>query len=80
MDQVDVNSDNATRMQQYNQIEQELVNRVAWMTVYQQKTSLVRKPCVVGIVNNSFDLPVPDDWANIYISTATPCADGSTYK
>jgi oligopeptide transport system substrate-binding protein len=80
MDQADVNSDPAARLQQYNQIEQQLVNDVAWMTIYQQKTSAVYKPCVTGLVVNSSLLPIPDDWANIYISTATPCADGSTIK
>ena len=35
---------------------------------------------VTGVVDNAFDLVPPDDWANIYISTATPCADTSSYK
>jgi peptide/nickel transport system substrate-binding protein/oligopeptide transport system substrate-binding protein len=60
--------------------EQQLVNDVAWLPVFQQEYELVRKLCVVGVVNNSFDLTPPDDWANIYISTATPCADTSSYK
>jgi len=44
MDQADVNSDPVTRMQQYNKIEQQLVNEVAWMSINQQKTLGVRKP------------------------------------
>jgi len=80
MDQADVNPDNAARMQQYREIEQKLVDQVAWMTTNQQETSSVRKTCVTGIVDNSFALPVPDDWATIYISTASPCADTSSYK
>jgi len=79
MDQADVNSDPVTRMQQYNKIEQQLVNEVAWMSINQQKTLGVRKPCVMGLLVIPTVDP-PDDWANIYISTATPCADGSTYS
>jgi oligopeptide transport system substrate-binding protein len=80
MDQADVNPDNASRMQQYNKIEQQLVNEVAWMTIYQQETLGVRKPCVKGVVNNSILLTPPDDWADVYISSDSPCADGSQFK
>jgi oligopeptide transport system substrate-binding protein len=80
LDQADVNPNNTERLQQYMQAEQQLVNDVAWLPVFQQEYELVRKSCVVGVVNNSFDLTPPDDWANIYISTATSCADTSSYK
>jgi peptide/nickel transport system substrate-binding protein/oligopeptide transport system substrate-binding protein len=78
--QADVNPNSTERMQQYMKAEQQLVNDVAWLTVYQQEYSLTRKPCVAGVVDNAFDLTPPDDWADIYISTATPCADTSSYK
>jgi oligopeptide transport system substrate-binding protein len=79
--QADANTENSTeRMQQYNQAEQQLVNDAAWIPLYQQKTSGVRKPCVVGVVPNSFQMVPPDDWANIYKTTATACADVSSYK
>jgi oligopeptide transport system substrate-binding protein len=78
--QADVNPNNTERLQQYMKAEQQLVNDVAWLPVFQQEYAFVRKPCVVGVVNNSFDLTPPDDWANIYVSTATPCADTSSYK
>jgi peptide/nickel transport system substrate-binding protein/oligopeptide transport system substrate-binding protein len=80
LDQADVNPNSTERLQQYMKAEQQLVNDVAWLPVFQQEYELVRKLCVVGVVNNSFDLTPPDDWANIYISTATPCADTSSYK
>jgi peptide/nickel transport system substrate-binding protein/oligopeptide transport system substrate-binding protein len=78
--QADVNQNNTERMQQYMKAEQQLVNDVAWLTIYQQTYPLARKPCIAGVVDNPFDLVPPDDWANIYISTATPCADTSSYK
>jgi peptide/nickel transport system substrate-binding protein/oligopeptide transport system substrate-binding protein len=78
--QADVNSNNSERLQQYMKAEQQLVNDVAWLTVFQQEYALVRKPCVTGVIDNPFDVTPPDDWANIYISTATPCAGTSSYR
>jgi peptide/nickel transport system substrate-binding protein/oligopeptide transport system substrate-binding protein len=75
--QADVNPNTTERLQQYMKAEQQLVNDVAWLPVFQQETALVRKPCVTGVIDNAFDLVPPDDWATIYISTATPCADTS---
>jgi oligopeptide transport system substrate-binding protein len=78
--QADVNPNTTERLQQYMKAEQQLVNDVVWLPVFQQETTLVRKPCVTGVIDNAFDLVPPDDWATIYISTATPCADTSSYK
>jgi oligopeptide transport system substrate-binding protein len=57
-----------------------LVNDVAWIPRYQATTTIVRKPCVVGMVDNAQSLIPPDDWGSIYITTATPCANISQYK
>jgi hypothetical protein len=32
------------------------------------------------MVDNAEGLTPPDDWANVFISTDTPCADASTYQ
>jgi oligopeptide transport system substrate-binding protein len=32
------------------------------------------KPCVQGRSYNALSITPPDDWANVYISTDTPCA------
>ena len=80
MEQADVNPDPASRMQQYNQAEQQLVNDVAWIPRFQYTTSIARKPCAVGMVDNALSLIPQDDWGSIYVSTATPCADISQYK
>jgi len=64
----------------YNQAEQALVNDVVWIPRYQARYTFVRKPCVVGIVDNPQQVYPPDDWANVYISTAKPCANTQQYQ
>jgi oligopeptide transport system substrate-binding protein len=68
------------RLAQYNMAEQQLVNDVAWMPMEQVTITLLQKPCVAGMVFNPQLLTPPNDWGNIYISTATPCADTSSYQ
>ncbi len=68
------------RLQAYMQAEQQLVNDVAWLPMEQVTASFLRKPCLVGVVDNAQNLIPPDDWGNIYISTATPCADTSSFQ
>ena len=67
MEQADVNQDQTARMASYNQIEQQLVNDVAWMPLDQRTGNRVLKPYVMGQVFNAVDLTPPNDWSNIYI-------------
>lgn len=78
MEQADVNSNPTARAAAYNSIEQQLVNYVAWLPIYQQSANFLRKPCVQGIVDNALAIIPPNDWGNIYISTDTPCASLSS--
>jgi peptide/nickel transport system substrate-binding protein/oligopeptide transport system substrate-binding protein len=80
MEQADINPDPISRMEQYNQAEQQLVNDVAWISTFQVMQTTVRKPCVVGIVDNAQGYILQYSWESIYISTATLCADISSYK
>jgi peptide/nickel transport system substrate-binding protein/oligopeptide transport system substrate-binding protein len=80
MEQADANLDNASRMPQYQQAEQQAVNDVAWLPLYQQAVVSVVKPCVVGLVANSQELTPPDDWANIYKTSDPTCANVSQYQ
>ncbi len=80
MEQADANLDNASRMQQYNQAEQQAVNDVAWLPVYQQAIYRVVKPCVVGVPSNVEDLVPPNDWGSIYKTTDPTCANTSQYQ
>ena len=66
--QADSMSDQTARMQAYNQIEQQLINDVAWLPVYQATTTYLLKPYVIGVVDNPQINTPPADWANIYIA------------
>jgi oligopeptide transport system substrate-binding protein len=78
--QADSNMNAVERQQQYTQAEQQLVNNVAWLPIYQQTLTSVLKPCVVGMTGNAFTITPADDWGKVYISTDTPCADTAKYK
>ncbi len=80
MEEADVTSDQAKRVQMYNQAEQELVNDVVWIPRYQYTSTFVRKPCVVGVVDNAQQTYAPDLWSKVYISGATPCANTQQYS
>ncbi len=73
----DSNTNSTERLQQYNTAEQQLVNDVAWIPMYQSASQLLRKPCIVGAVNNAEGLIYPDSWANIYKSTDTNCSNST---
>jgi peptide/nickel transport system substrate-binding protein/oligopeptide transport system substrate-binding protein len=68
MASADVNPDQASRMQQYNQAEQQLVNDVAWLPMEQVQVAQALKPYVKGMVFNAQLLIPPNDWANIFIA------------
>ena len=54
------------RMQEYQKVEQQLVNDVAWLPIEQVTANFLRSPNIVGIVDNAQEIIPPDDWANIY--------------
>jgi len=68
LEAADVNQDQATRLQAYNNAEQQLVNDVAWLPIDQRTEIFMLKPYVQGLVFNAMDLVPPDDWANVYIA------------
>ncbi len=78
--QADANADQASRLQQYNEAEQKLINDVVAIPMYQETSTYILKPCVVGVIDNAQQITPPDDWGKIYVSTATPCADVNKYK
>jgi peptide/nickel transport system substrate-binding protein/oligopeptide transport system substrate-binding protein len=80
MEQADTDQDPVSRLQQYNKTEQQLINDVAWIPISQITGTAVRKPCVAGVVDNAQSQTPPDDWAAIYKTTATPCADITPYQ
>jgi oligopeptide transport system substrate-binding protein len=68
------------RLAVYMKVEQQLVNDVAWLPMEQFNAVFVRMPCLAGVVDNPQKLTPPNDWGAIYISTATPCANTSSYQ
>ncbi|EFH89388.1 peptide ABC transporter substrate-binding protein [Ktedonobacter racemifer] len=76
----DANQNSAERLSQYNKIEQQLVDDVAWIPIVQRQSSYVLKPCVKGVVDNAQLLTPPRDWTNIYKTSDSPCASTNAYK
>ena len=68
MEQADVNRDQNARLQQYYQAEQQGVNDVAWLPMYQVGSVYLLKPYVRGTASNALGLTPPDDWSRIYIT------------
>ncbi len=68
LEQADVATNQAQRFQLYNQAEQQLVNDVAWLPIFQEAATRLVKPYVVGLTFNGADLRPPNDWTNVYIA------------
>jgi oligopeptide transport system substrate-binding protein len=67
LENADATMQQSTRFQSYAQAEQQLINDVAWLPLYQVTSTFLRSPYVVGMVDNAQDIIPPNDWANIYI-------------
>jgi peptide/nickel transport system substrate-binding protein/oligopeptide transport system substrate-binding protein len=63
----DTNFQSSARLQSYQQAEQQLVNDVAWLPIEQVSSVFLRKPYVVGMVDNGIGIIPPGDWAGIYM-------------
>lgn len=74
MENADILQDQTKRFQEYNAIEQQLVNDVAWIPMEQQVAAGLRKPCVRGFQHTAMGFMPPDNWAQVYISNDLPCA------
>ncbi|MBA2396681.1 MAG: peptide ABC transporter substrate-binding protein [Ktedonobacteraceae bacterium] len=66
MDQADVNQNPTERLQQYNQAEEQIVDDVGWIPIYQNKVQLLQSTKLKGIVWNALSIVPPNDWNNIY--------------
>ncbi|HJT57838.1 MAG TPA: peptide ABC transporter substrate-binding protein [Ktedonobacteraceae bacterium] len=67
LESADATSQPGARFQAYQKAEQQLVNDVAWMPISQVTEVFLRKPYVIGMVDNEEGQIPPDDWANIYV-------------
>ncbi len=66
MAQADANMTATTRMQTYQQAEQQLINDVAWIPMDQVTSAYLLDPSIVGVPQNGLGIIPPDDWAHIY--------------
>ena len=64
-----MNSDQNARVQAYNMAEQQIINDVGWIPLYQSEGHAVINPKLVGNpFVNGLEIETPDNWANIYIT------------
>ena len=68
LEQADAEANPTYRLQLYQTAEQQLVNAVAWLPLYQTTNPVLVKPYVQGLVFNALGITPPADWANIYIA------------
>ncbi|WP_338248222.1 ABC transporter substrate-binding protein [Dictyobacter halimunensis] len=66
--QADVTQDQQQRVALYQGAEQNLINDVAWLPLYQFYDCYVVKPNIYGLTVNAMGMISPDDWANIYVT------------
>lgn len=64
----DVMVDKAARLNAYNKIEQQLVDDVAWLPIYQRPDARLIKNYVVGLKFSAASIIAPDSWAKVYIA------------
>ena len=64
----DTAAQQAARAQAYNNAEQQLVNYVAWLPLYQTVSQRLRKTYAIGFTPNAIAEIPPNDWANVYIA------------
>jgi peptide/nickel transport system substrate-binding protein/oligopeptide transport system substrate-binding protein len=56
------------RISLYQQAEQQLVNDVAWLPMFQRTGTYALKPYVTGIIDNPASETPPNDWSRVYIA------------
>ncbi len=78
LEAADANTSNPTqRIQQYNTLEQQLVNDVAWIPEFQQEAQGLLKPCVVGLQSSANAHTYPSAWATVYKTTNSNCSNAT---
>lgn len=68
LEQADQEQDVTKRMQLYNEAEQQAINDVGWLPLWQEKVQYLVKTNVQNLSLNSQQLIPPDDWSKIYIT------------
>jgi peptide/nickel transport system substrate-binding protein/oligopeptide transport system substrate-binding protein len=68
MERADVEENPTTRLLLYQSAEQQIINQVGWIPIYQKTAISLLKPYVKGVVPNPLGETPPSDWAQIYIA------------
>ncbi|GHO56480.1 peptide ABC transporter substrate-binding protein [Ktedonobacter robiniae] len=68
LEQADQEQDATKRMQLYNEAEQQAINDVGWLPLWQEKVQYLVRTNVQNLSLNSQQLIPPDDWSKIYIT------------
>lgn len=68
LEQADVEANPTTRLLLYQSAEQQIINQVGWIPLFQATLITLRKPHVKGVVITPISLTPPGDWAHIYIA------------
>ncbi len=68
IEQADVEANPTTRLLLYQSAEQQIINQVGWIPLYQGTNIHLLKPYVKGVVPNPLGITPPSDWASIYIA------------
>ncbi|HZT99214.1 MAG TPA: peptide ABC transporter substrate-binding protein [Ktedonobacteraceae bacterium] len=68
IEQADVEANPTTRLLLYQSAEQQIINQVGWIPLYQGTDIHLLKPYVKGVVPNPLGITPPSDWASIYIA------------
>ena len=66
--QADVDQNQTERLKLYNMVEEQIVDDVGWIPIYQARRLVLQNPRLVGIAYNALDIIPPDDWGSIYIT------------
>jgi peptide/nickel transport system substrate-binding protein/oligopeptide transport system substrate-binding protein len=69
LDQADRELDATKRTHEYNQLEQTLINDVAWVPISQTQYRVVQNPKLHGFKQNALGITDPEDWGNIYFTS-----------
>jgi peptide/nickel transport system substrate-binding protein/oligopeptide transport system substrate-binding protein len=69
LSKADAEQNSAKRLSLYNDAEQQLINAVAWLPLYQPAIPIVQNPKLHGYKTNTLQITDPDSWHDIYFTT-----------
>ena len=68
LSKADVELDSTKRANLYNEAEQQLVNDIAWLPLYQSSLLIAQNPKLHGYKTNALQITDPDSWKDVYFT------------